>query len=408
MISSNRRPAYLYIFLLMILPIMDSLNGLINGGGNENGISLGIVYRIVLVVVGLVYWCVYGVDKEDITYLMILFTYLIISAVVYYNYYISTYTILLFKLLLPILVIVTLVSLYRVGKVDINILNRIMNFWTILFPLTLLLAYILGIGFSTYGNNSNLPGESVGFKGLYYAQNDISYVIDILYLYVVNKIVNQINLFNLIGFILVLFSSIIMGLKGNYLIIIAVTIFYLVRIEKDSSTKRRKFVLLIMIVTGIIAGLILFKDDINKIVERWQYFYSRNGFLSFITSTRSDRIAPTFEWLKDTLGFTGILIGSGYSYTDMIVPYKFVEMDFFDIFFQIGVIGVLLIYGYYLKLYLRNRKTQFYSGAFLLTLLISCLSGHILETALSGVFFGVICAGMIIGKSSNRSLIKKP
>lgn len=400
MVKSQNKAAYIYILLLMILPIMDSLNGLINGGGNENGISLGIVYRIILVMIGLVYWCIYGISRKNFIYLTIVFSYLILSVVLYYNYYATDYIILLFKLLLPILVTITLVTLYKAKKISITVINKIMDFWTIVFPMTLFLAYFLGIGFSTYGDNSNLTTESVGFKGLYYAQNDISYIIDILYLYIVGKLVKQINAFNVISFVLILLSSIIMGLKGNFLIIVGVTLFYLLKSEKNNSSWGRKFVLLIMIISGAVAGVILFQNDLNKIIERWQYFYNnKNSLLSFITSTRSDRVIPTFSWLKEYLGIFGILVGSGYSYTEVIVPFKFVEMDFFDIFFQIGIIGILLIYGYYLKLYLDNRKTNFYSGAFLLSFVISFLSGHVLETALSGVFLGVICAGMVIGKS---------
>lgn len=38
--TNKKKTVYIYIFLLWILPIMDSLNGFINGGGNENGLSL--------------------------------------------------------------------------------------------------------------------------------------------------------------------------------------------------------------------------------------------------------------------------------------------------------------------------------------------------------------------------------
>ena len=47
----------LYWFLLLILPFMDTANGVINNGGNDGGISLGIVYRIIMICFFSLYLC---------------------------------------------------------------------------------------------------------------------------------------------------------------------------------------------------------------------------------------------------------------------------------------------------------------------------------------------------------------
>lgn len=401
MFISKEKPAVIYIFLLIILPIMDSLNGLLNGGGNENGISLGIIYRVVIVSFSLIYWCLYGINKRAFLYLLVVLVYLLISVLGSTNYG-STYIILMFKLILPIIIIETIRTLYYKGKINAKTIEFIMNCWLFLFPLTMLIPYFLGIGFSTYGNSSDVNQQvQAGFKGLYYAQNDISYVIDILYLYVTNKVTKNPKIIYIVEYVMVLVVSLIMGLKGNYLIIAGVTIYYVLKNEKNSKSKLQKLFFLFIVVAGIIGILSFFMSDLNSIIQRWQYFYNKNGFLSFFTSTRSDRVAPTYDWLFSSSGIRGLLFGTGYNYTVMIPIFKFVEMDIFDILFQLGLLGVLLIYGYYFSIYLKNKHVVFYSGAFLLTILISTLSGHVFETALSGVFFAIVCSGLIT--NSNKS-----
>lgn len=391
----ENKTAYTYILILWILPIIDSLNGLINGGGNENGISLGIIYRFGIVVISLLYWLLYGLNKKFLVYFLSLIIYLIVSIVLNNNEETSSYVILLFKLVLPIIIIMTIDSLSNRGLITKRNISFLMDSWVIIFPLTLLITYALGLGFATYGDGTSSGGENVGFKGLYYAQNDISYIIDILYLYIINKLSIKVTLKNIIEFLLVLTSSLLMGLKGNYLIIILVTVVYVFKAESKASKKIQKIILFALIVISIIAFFGIFSSDIEKMIVRWQYFYNKNGLISFITSTRSDRIIPTYEWITTELGFPGVLLGSGYSYTSVVIS-KFIEMDPFDLFFQLGIIGCVFIYGFYIKLYVKNKSTNFYSVALLLTLLISTLSGHVLETALSGVFLGVVCSGTFV------------
>lgn len=387
--------AYTYIIILWILPLMDSLNGLINGGGNENGISLGIIYRFVIVIISFSYWLFYGIDRKWFIYFLTLLALLIVSILINNDNDMFSYIILLFKLVLPIIIIITIRCLSNRNLITRENIDFLMNTWVIIFPLTLLIAYALGLGFSTYGDGTSAGGANVGFKGLYYAQNDISYIIDILYLYIMNKLSKKINIRNIIEFLLVLSSSLLMGLKGNFLIILLVTIIYVFKAEKKVSKNLQKILLFSVIIFSIIVFCSIFSDNINAMIARWQYFYNKNGLISFLTSTRSDRIIPTYNWLIPQLGILGIFMGSGFRYTSVVIS-KFIEMDFFDIFFQLGIIGCFLIYGFYIRIYQKNSHVNFYSAALLLTLLISTLSGHVLETALSGVFLGVICGGIIV------------
>lgn len=399
-ISGKKINTNIYLFLLIILPLMDSLNGLINGGGNENGLSLGIIYRIVIVIVSFSYWLLYGVDRKYLLYFLFVLFYLTISAL-RSSLFLFSYLVLMFKMILPIIIIITLKILYENNIFNKKSITDILNIWQFLFPLTLLIAYVLGIGFATYSSNAtNLSMDSsVGFKGLYYAQNDISYVMDILYYYSLKKLLKRKNIVNIIGYFLSLSSVLLLGLKSGYILVIIITIFMFIQQLKKKRELISSFFFLLFVIVGFIFSFNIFSNDISKVVDRWQYFYqNRTSFFSFLTSMRSDRIVPINNWVNSVYGLIGILFGTGYNYAHIsgsIVP-EIVEMDLIDIYFQIGIIGIILIYGFYFRIYFQNSKTSFYSNAFILTILISTFNGHVFETALSGVFFAIICSGIFI------------
>ena len=405
-VNKKKHNINIYFLLLTILPVMDSLNGLINGGGNENGLSLGIIYRIIIVIVSFSYWLLYGVDKKYLLYFLFVLFYLTIS-VIRSPLYLSSYLILMFKLILPLVIVITLRILYKNNIFNKSKLNTILDIWQFLFPLTLLVAYVLGIGFATYTFNatSSTTDASVGFKGLYYAQNDISYVMDILYYYSLRKLLKTKNILNIVGYFFSLASVLLLGLKSGYILVLIITIFMIGRQLKSKKELLSSILLFVFIVLGFIFAFNIFSNDISKVIDRWQYFYdNRTSFFSFLTSMRSDRIVPINRWVNSNYGVIGLLFGTGYNYahiTGSIVP-EIVEMDLIDVYFQIGIIGIIIIYGFYFKIYFQNLRTSFYSNAFLLTILISTLNGHVLETALSGVFFAVICSGLFMRKEANN------
>ena len=133
--------AYTYIIILWILPLMDSLNGLINGGGNENGISLGIIYRFVIVIISFSYWLFYGIDRKWFIYFLTLLALLIVSILINNDNDMFSYIILLFKLVLPIIIIITIRCLSNRNLITRENIDFLMNTWVIIFPLTLLIAY---------------------------------------------------------------------------------------------------------------------------------------------------------------------------------------------------------------------------------------------------------------------------
>lgn len=377
----------LYWFLLVILPLIDSLNGMINGGGNEEGLSLGIIYRIVVLITAICLWCKSGLLKTNFGVGIAFLAVLCVSTIVSYDH-IESYLPIVFKLLLPIILILSNESQARKGNLKYDFIKCLFNVWVWLFPLSMIIPYIFGYGFQTYG--------SVGYKGFYYAQNDIGFVLALLYLYSVYDLLEKFKLKKIIVIVALLGSNLMLGLKSNYLFIVVITLFYALSINKKKKVNFGKILSIVMIAIGILMIFNIYSNEIQQIKDRWIYFYGgRNSDISFWTSSRWDRVFPSYLWLINKLGVFGFLFGSGIEYTFHAGVNNIIEMDFLDIFFQTGIIGCILVYGFYFKVQKKYKSKGFFLWGFLLALISSCLAGHIMESALSGMIFASLCSGPI-------------
>ncbi|EUJ31348.1 hypothetical protein MFLO_08997 [Listeria floridensis FSL S10-1187] len=77
------------------------------------------------------------------------------------------------------------------------------------------------------------------------------------------------------------------------------------------------------------------------------------------------------------------------------------------LFFGLGLTGLLLLLfllSYFVQLSLRHSVRSIYSWMLLVALCYSFFAGHILFSALSSTFFGLICGGIIL-KNERRKLI---
>lgn len=378
------KTADLLWILFLVLPIVDSLNGLINNGGNNGGISLGIIYRFVVALVCV--WLIVSYKlRKRVAVLLFLLAGLLAVSLMTNGRNIGLYLNYLVRLVLPMLIITAIESCVKARVVARNLTHEMFLRWRYWFPISIIIPYVLGTGFYTYEN-------STGYKGFYYAQNDIGYVLIMLFLFSVYELSRRMELKNVVAVILLMICNLLLGLKSNYILAVAIFVFYLIREKGDRNRVFKEIAVTAAVAVGVLFLAIVYWDKILLIVERWRYFYVRMDLLSFITSTRSERVVPAYEWILRRWGVAGVLFGSGAGYQ---LHAGLVEMDLFDIFFQIGVFGVVLVYGFYFRLLKRYHATGFYKWGFWISILYSTLVGHVLESALSGMFFSMLCCGSI-------------
>ena len=82
-----------------------------------------------------------------------------------------------------------------------------------------------------------------------------------------------------------------------------------------------------------------------------------------------------------------ILMGLGKSYVN---TFKGIEIDIFDIFFSIGIIGIL-IYSYLCFKNIKDTKLKgIYLFTFILSIMISLVTGHVLNMPNVSIYVGLL------------------
>lgn len=386
----------IYWVLLVILPFIDTLNGMVNHGGNEGGMSIGILYRIVVLLFSLALIDKNSVNKKRALLLLTTMAIITISAVIGIDH-VTGYINKIFRLLLAIIMVCSFETIYK--KVDESFCHDIFNHWSFLFPITIVVPYLMGFGFNTYGTGA------AGYKGFYFAQNDIGYILAVLYLFAIFEISDKITIKHIIVLLLLLISNVMLGLKSNYIIVAVSTLGLLFVKSKKHNFHSSKIFVIGTIILSVFIIMNVYSEEISLIINRWNYFYNNRSFVSFVTSARSDRVGPAYNWMVKNLNIVGLLFGSGIEYTFHTVSTtnNIIEMDAFDVFFQMGLMGLILIYGFYFGILKKYKFKGFYFWAFWLSIVIGTLAGHVFESALSGMFFALVCCGGIADSRGKKA-----
>ncbi|HFU4233394.1 TPA: O-antigen ligase family protein [Streptococcus suis] len=385
-------------FILVILPFIDTLNGFLNDGANESGISIGMIYRIVVLFFCVVMLIFRGIYRSDLYCLLLVILGIFLSL---FSTATLDYLILLLKLLLPLLLVFLFKIYIGKGLLPTNFFEKLFNVWGILFISTILIPYFLGIGFNTYGEGA------AGYKAFYYSQNDLGFILVLLFVYSLMNLDRKKNFKTIVVAVLTLFCGIILGLKSVYLIDFLFILIFLYEKRLTIPNIIKNLFYTIFGIGSVYIFFIFFSENILGILNRWEYFLKQStSLISFLSSSRIDRLPRVFTWLAEN-NYHGLIFGTGLEYTKVtsaFVPQIQIEMDFFDVLFQIGVFGVCGIYSTYLGILVFYRVTRIDNLLFWVALCYSFLVGHVIESALSGMFFSAFI-GLIIEKGKDINVI---
>ena len=160
----------------------------------------------------------------------------------------------------------------------------------------------------------------------------------------------------------------------------------------DNKKKYSLWTLLILLIIGTI--ILLPKMAVTKnIIRAINYYgfnlnniFSLNGLDRLIFSSRLEVLGKVSNlYLNSPL--INILMGLGKSYVN---TFKGIEIDVFDIFFSIGIIGIL-VYGYLCFKNIKDIKLKgIYLFTFILSIMISLVTGHILNTPNVSIYVGLL------------------
>ncbi|SCN23727.1 hypothetical protein N3C_1460 [Clostridium sp. N3C] len=389
-----------FIVLFSMSPLIDSLNGLIIKSGVKSSITIGQIYRFLIILILAFFWLRNFKLKKYVVFLSI-FSYFVI-AILIHDFIGSTTQSVISELidlsrwlLLPFMLFV-FISLNKEGEIKRKAVSKVLYIFSILVPLTLLIPYVMGVGYGTY--------YSTGYKGFYYSTNALSYTLIICFFYSLNKLLNNFSKKYIVTMILNVVCIILVGAKAGFLFTFLIFILsvgnklrlYIKQKENSNFNIRTILIILVIFFATIFLVFVCFYDKLFYIWERQKYLFADStGLLSYLTSKRTDRIPLYFNEISSS-SFTliRVLFGSG----DMTDHLLLIEMDFFDLFFTYGILAVLIfvgVLGYFVK-YRNGKGSKFYLYAFCLSLIYSFWGGHVLNNALGSSVFALVCFGMIL------------
>jgi len=438
---NNKKFIYIY---LILLPIIDLITSLTTRFSN-NPISIGIIIKMFFLAIMLIslFFSTSKYKKKSLIYLFIIFIYMlfyILSKIQYLTLSnLVTELMYLFKFsYLPILII-CLICYFDSKKISTKEIKNILFINALTYIILLLIPLITKTSFSTYEVNDR------GSIGWFYAANEVSVIVSLLYPYLFDKIKNKKNIvLIIIGALLFLLIDTKVSILG--ILITTIIIFILGLFQKN---KRLIINLSIVLISTLI---IFFNNDItNKIVatrtisekttqetyrndstnipenkdykstEDWQQIEKEYAaikekdkenlensklpnfikkIISFgksILSSRDIYLKQTYKIYKNNFNINTLLFGLGYSNNyDLVGNTKLIEMDPLDIFFHSGLIALIIMmlpFIYFIiKLLKKGKITKeliFYTLMLTMIFAISCISGHTLMAPAVSIYIAL-------------------
>ena len=370
-----------FILLISIMPIIDTLNGMILR--NVDGvINIGQVYRIIVFLTILNYIIKY--EKKYITMLLVLvfFGFLLIQLCLPVSYTVDNIATTI-KLFIPIFLISCLTSMKRKKQYSINELCAIFDKIAFIAPMTILVPFMLGIGYHTYEGKT-------GYLGFYYATNEVSFFMVGLIIYLVIRLDQKIQINYIVLILLNALCILMIGTKSGYASLFFLFTVFVVKtnfINKRHNNQIYRIATILVLIVVFICGINIFKDEFRSVYNRWIWGWKTNqgkNILNFLTSGRTLRIIPAW---KKVVSDNYILFGWGASGCNYQIN---CEMDFFDLFYGVGLIGTICIVILYIIFLIRIKKTFWGWVIIGASFILSFFGGHVLFAGLSGMQLGLL------------------
>lgn len=289
------------------------------------------------------------------------------------------------KLLTPMVIIILASEKSSfIKNIDIK---KIINGWSVLYPATILIPYVLGMQVSSYDG-------SLGVKGFYYATNEISFVLCTVVIIKFVDFAEGMKVFDLGVLGANVLCIALLGTKSGYMTLAILLLSYILKItlEKRKTKKiimRRLFYVFLALVAICLVWNI-FESEILGLIERWRWLrvHSSNSAMDFLTSNRIRRIGRGFGiWINTRWWFPFF----GWGFAGETVGFVNCEMDIVDLLFRTGLYGFVGVFAIYSLIIYRKIKWEFWNSIILmLALIMIFFAGHILFYGASGMALGVL------------------
>lgn len=389
----------------------------------HKNLSVGMVVRFSYFIFCLFSFLLRKKEKQEKKYLFFIFFYLFLflefmlyqkglGAIAYEG------KVLLRTFYLPILFI----SLWPYRKEISSVLtdSKIVLLYSI-YLFFILVPNLFGLGIPSYVDSKE------GMIGWFYSANEVGAILSILMPFVFSYFLKK-KQYLLGGIYLGITLITLLGIGTKvpiFSFFLVVFVFFLIFLIKQFQ-KKKFFVLLFLLflffVSGILFSFLIPKTSFYKNLKIHMDFLGMNSITEvftdfhyldhFVFSERLTLLSNTRE-IYQTASYGEKLLGLGYikNYATDYVSLKFIEMDYYDIFYSNGIIGTIVYFLPFLGIVWQQRKKKqclnFQKDVFLsilLVLILAFFSGHVLiSPAVS--FYAALFFLLIFQK--NESMIKR-
>lgn len=370
------------VILFGVLPIIDMLNGFFRG------LPIGAIYKILLCGVLLVNKVKSNSKLSKKLMIMVFLAAIYISVSICTNVGVfngkiinSDYPT---KLIFNITMMALFIDNFRSRKLRGESIFRILDISSWMMIICFLVPYALGVGVRVYG---------YGYKSFFIAQNELNLIIVVLLFFTSYKLTVKISVRDLIREALLLICAILLNSKTTLIACLIATGMWAVSILRKS-----KLIYKISTMVVLIIGVYLFRDNflqaVNNSLVRQNALQSQfygNSLLAGILSGRNFFVEEAWNDLIHNHTEFRFIFGNGFCSSILC------EMDLFDIFFYLGIVGTIatmIFLGWVFKSSIKTSKSDrslIRPISFLTIFALLTLSGHVLFMAMSGSYFVIYC-----------------
>ncbi len=385
----------IFLVLLYLQPFIDLLTGLFINI-LDISITIGIVMRSIFILY-IVYTSIF-IFKEDLKkkliYLSVCALYSIIfiimllinkdSSVLFYEV-----SFLIKYLYLPVMLICT-------HKMHINTRHLINVF--IIYIILILLPDVFNININAYTQGK------IGDIGLFYSANEISAILSIILPFLIYYTFTKGMIYKLL--LLLVIPLFFIGSKSVILALLLCLVIILFVYFYKLNLKKKIIVFIISIIITIMGALLIpttsfYKNlvlhlefsDVNNIADLTTY----DGINNIIFSQRLTFLENTYNNYKSATVQEKIF-GMGYieNYGMINESTKQIEMDIFDIYFRLGIIGFLICLYPLIDILRKVKKVNLkYILSLFIILVLSTIVGHTIVAPSVAIFIVIVFNNLI-------------
>ena len=322
-----------------------------------------------------------------------------------------------------------LIFFKKVGKSSVHHFIKYILYALLVYDLVMIISIATNTSLTAY------DWTKIGYTGWFYAANDLGAILAILFpiclMIAIKRTISLSSIYHWVPVLLTAFSLLMLGTKVGYgalligLLAAVVTcwISWFRKRDKDFFTNGIISVVLFFVLilitpftpffTNTFAHMQLLGINFDNPVEtnpdaqgaqkKTKPHVNKKQVENLILSSREEYLAEHQRQFAEA-PLAQKLFGMGYSGNYSKEP-KMIEMDFYDLFYSLGIIGFIAYIGSFLFIllktataFLKNLKLIFEPNyifilvALLLGLGISYTAGHVLTAPSVSIFFGAIIA----------------